>query len=142
MSDATNIENISLKQFLSHIDTKQELTKYLSTKIISSFKKSGTNYVVTCDLSSESNIEEYRDEMKAHDHEEADTLLILQALDVAKRDPFTECVVYSPDTDVFLLLLHYSSSLPQVWLFKSYYLASFIKMSVLFSLFKYQKVVK
>ena len=29
VSDATNIENIALKQFLSHIDTKQELTKYL-----------------------------------------------------------------------------------------------------------------
>ena len=44
--------------------------------------------------------------MKAHDHEEADTLLVLQAIDVANRYPFTEVVVFSPDTDVFLLLVH------------------------------------
>ena len=71
-------------------------------------------YTVTYDLQSESNMCSYTDEMKHHDHEEADTLLVLQAIDVARSDPFTECGIYSPDTDVFLLLVHYSRRLPQV----------------------------
>ena len=71
-------------------------------------------YVVTYDLVSESNICGYPEYMKAHDHEEADTLLVLQAIDVAKIDAFTEVVVFSPDTDVFLLLVHYFDVLPQV----------------------------
>ena len=33
ISDSTDISNISLKQFLSHNETKQELTIYLSQKI-------------------------------------------------------------------------------------------------------------
>ena len=31
-------------------------------------------------------------------HEEADTVLILHAVDIAKLNPFSECVAYSPDT--------------------------------------------
>ena len=54
-----------------------------------------------------------------HDHEEADTLLILHALDVAKDDPFKECIVLSPDTDVFLLLVHYYQSLPHLTCFRT-----------------------
>ena len=71
-------------------------------------------YVVTYDLVSKSNISGYPEDMKAHDHEEADTLLVLQAIDVANRYPFTEVVVFSPDTGVFLLLVHYFDVLPQV----------------------------
>ena len=36
-----------------------------------------------------------------------DTALILNAVNVARRDPFSNCIVYSPDTDVFLLLIYY-----------------------------------
>ena len=114
VSDVTNIENITLKQFLSHIDTKQDLTNYLTKYAKDHLHNRGKKYVVTHDLTSESNIVNYADDMKSHDHEEADTLLILQAINIAKTDPFTECVVYSPDTDVFLLLVHYSPLLPQV----------------------------
>ena len=35
------------------------------------------------------------------EHEEADTLLILHCPDVAKSDPFSECVAFYPDTNVF-----------------------------------------
>ena len=34
ISDATNIANISLKQLLSHIGTKQDLTIYLGEKFV------------------------------------------------------------------------------------------------------------
>ena len=43
----------------------------------------------------------------SHEHEEADMLLILHALDVAKDNPFKECIVLPRDTYVFLLLIYY-----------------------------------
>ena len=44
--------------------------------------------------------------MKTLDQKETDTLLILRCFNIAIRDPFTTCMVYSPDTDEFLLLIH------------------------------------
>ena len=73
VSDVTNIENITLKQFLSHIDTKQDLTIYLSKHVKDHLRNRGKKYVVTYDLTSESDIANYADEMRCHDHEEADT---------------------------------------------------------------------
>ena len=114
VTDITSIEYVTLKQFLSHIETKQDLAVYLSNYVIKEFDAINVKYTVTYDLQSESKIDTYADEMKHHDHREADTLLVLQAIDIARNDPFTECVIYSPDTDVFLLLVNYSQSLPQV----------------------------
>ena len=87
---------------------------YLSNYVIKEFDDINVKYTVTYDLQIESNIDTYADEMKHHDHEEADTLLVLQVIDVAQNDPFAECVIYSPDTDFFLLLVNYSQSLQQV----------------------------
>ena len=44
-----------------------------------------------------------------HDHEEADTLLRLHALVVAKDHPFKEWIILSSNTDVFTLLIYYQS---------------------------------
>ena len=52
-----------------------------------------------------------------HDLEEADTLIILHALDVAKENPLKKCIVLSPDTDVFLLIIYYYQSLPYFHIF-------------------------
>ena len=112
--DATNIENVTIKEFLSHIKTKQDLTIYLAQKFMKEFTKLGARYSVTYDLQSQSNIDNYSPELLEHDHEEADTLLIVEAIDVARNDPFTECYIYSPDTDVLVLLIHHYQMLPQV----------------------------
>ena len=45
--------------------------------------------------------------VREHDHEKTNTLLIVHCHDVAKRDLFSECAVFSPDTNVFLLLIHH-----------------------------------
>lgn len=45
--------------------------------------------------------------MKTRGLEEADTLLILYAIDVAKEDLFSECYVLSPNTNISLLVLRY-----------------------------------
>ena len=52
-----------------------------------------------------SNLEDFAQEMITHNYE-ADTLLLLHAADVSARNPFTKLLIYSPDTDVFLLTTH------------------------------------
>ena len=44
-------------------------------------------------------------------------LFILHCFKIARQDPFTTCSVYFPDTDVFLILIHFYPSLPQSLLF-------------------------
>ena len=103
-----------IKEFLSHIKTKQDLMIYLAQKFMKEFTKLGARYSVTYDLQIQSNINNYSPELLEHDHEEADTLMIVQAIDVARNDPFTEWYIYSPDTDVLVLLIHHYQMLPQV----------------------------
>ena len=53
------------------------------------------------------NIENYPPDLEYHNHEDADTLIMLQAKNVA--DIYRNCEIYilSPDTDVFLLAIHF-----------------------------------
>ena len=108
VSDSTNIANVPLKQFLSHIDTKAELTTYLSEKALSHFqKKPNTRFVVVHDTVAESNFADFSEDLKKHGHEEADTLIVLHALDASNSNRHVDSLhVFSPDTDVFLLLLN------------------------------------
>ena len=43
--------------------------------------------------------------------------MIFHYFNIARRDSFTTCLVHSPNTDVFLLLIHFYLSLPQALLF-------------------------
>lgn len=65
------------------------------------------------------NIPNFAEDLLTHNHEEADTLMILHSIDVAKRNPFQELTVCSPDTDVFLLLIYYQRSLCNQTVFKT-----------------------
>ena len=71
------------------------------------------------DQLSDTNMIDFTEELRSHDHEEADTLLLLHAIDVVQKDPFRECIMFSPDTDLFLHLLHYYESLPQITTFRT-----------------------
>ena len=95
-----------MKQFLSHVLTKRDLTFY--------FEDSNRQYVLSYKNKSVSNTVGYPNELQEHDPEEANTLLNLHAVDTAKLNPFSECVVSSPETNVFFLLIHHYSKLPQV----------------------------
>ena len=106
VTDNTNISGTTSKRFLSHVKTKNELTNYLAEKAISNFENVNGGYAVSYATKCISNLEDFVQEMMTHDHEEADTLLLLHAADVSARNPFTELHIYSPDTDVFLLTIH------------------------------------
>ena len=114
----SDISKKSLKQLLAHIETKQALTEYLAKYTMDSLKDS-FQIAVTFSKQTITNIPNLSADLRNHDHEEADTLLVLHAIDVAKTNPFNECVVVSPDTDVFLLLLHYYEVLPLAILFRT-----------------------
>ena len=108
VSDNTNIANVPLKQFLSHIDTKAELTTYLSQKALTHFQnETSIRFDVIHDTVAESNFEDFSEDLKKHDHEEADTLIVLHALDASNSNRQVDSLhVISPDTDVFLLLIN------------------------------------
>ena len=57
IADDTNITNISLKQLLSHIATKQQLAIYLSEHVISKFERLGIDYIVSYNSISKTNQE-------------------------------------------------------------------------------------
>ena len=117
--DETKLTHTNLKQFLSHIETKQELTIYLASKAIDQLSVGEKQFAVTYNTMSTTNIEGLTIDLQLHDHEEADTLLILHSVEVAKRIPFCDCTVYSPDTDVFLLLIYYYQNLPMATKFRT-----------------------
>ena len=54
-----------------------------------------------------------------YNHEEADTGIVLHAIDVTKRGPFSELVILCSDTDVLPILLHYFESLCSSTIFKT-----------------------
>ena len=84
---------------------------YLAKKAIAKFSEIGMSYIVTYDTMSVTNIDDIAFGIDVHHHEEADTLLILHGIEVSHMVPFFECIIYSPDTDVFPLLVQYYPSL-------------------------------
>ena len=67
--------------------------------------------MVVYDNKCETNIINFGNNLRVHSHEEADNLIVLHGIDVAKRDPFQELYIDCCDTDVFLLLLYYFEKL-------------------------------
>ena len=54
-----------------------------------------------------------------YNQEEADTGIVLHALDVSERDSFTDLVIPCSDTNVFLILLFYYENLCSSCIFKT-----------------------
>jgi hypothetical protein len=109
ITDQTTIEKISMAQFLSHPETKQELTIYLASKTVSYFSVNTTakKVYVTADTSTQNNQQELP---QYHNQEEADTIIILHAAKMSKN---INLFVDSPDTDVALLLTYHYKEIPQ-----------------------------
>ena len=54
-----------------------------------------------------------------HNQEEADTSIVLHAIDVIQRDPSTDLVISCSDTDVLLILLNYLDSISLSTIFRT-----------------------
>ena len=107
MKDSPPLVEVKIKTLLSHHQTKADLTAYLADFSIKALADHNKKYIVVYDSKCVSSIPEYPDNLRTFDQEEADALILMQAKYVTDVDPFTELVMLSPDTDVFLLLIHF-----------------------------------
>ncbi|KAG1662216.1 hypothetical protein GQR58_021026 [Nymphon striatum] len=117
VNDDTEIK--SIKSFLAHIDTKAELTTYLSHNIISHYQghrqkvlvMHHTTMLSNCplfDIVSMPGMSSGR-----HSLEEGDQRVLLNACDVMHKDPQSFLDVFSVDTDVFVLLTGHYKLIPK-----------------------------
>ena len=108
VKDTTSIAKISMKQFLSSIKTKDELTVYLAQKSFIHFRDKSKTFIVTSwekVLSTSRGVDHFE-----CTHEKADGRLILHAVDAT--DHGTDVVdFFSQDTDVLVLVVRSVSQL-------------------------------
>ena len=116
VADSTRIAHLNPKEFLSSIQTKSELAKYLSEKLVQQLK---VDYIVIHHKYLITNILDLDPSVRNYSHEEADTGIVLTTQDVSKRDPFTDLVISCTDTDVLLILIHYYEQLISSTVFKT-----------------------
>ena len=103
ITDSTDISKASMKKLLSHTKTKHELTIYLANKAIEQIRRQRERRFIVS-FGSECKATHKDVSHLASNHEEADTKIILHAVD-ATTDGATEIQIHSPDTDVFVLAL-------------------------------------
>ena len=65
------------------------------------------------------NIQDLDPTLFDHSQEEADTSIILHAIDVTQRNPFSDLVIRCWDTDVLLILLYYFDELCSTTIFST-----------------------
>ena len=119
ITDDTNIERTTLTQFLSHSQTKQDLTEYLGKKATKYFEELPLRYAVVYDTLCITNIQPLKLNMPDQTQEEADTLMVLYANYMASENPSQELYILSPDTDVLLLLIYNYPSLCSKTIFRT-----------------------
>ena len=107
--DSTVITNVTMKKLLSHPDTKDELSAYISEKVFHHAGERNVNLVVTwreeiasthCDLG-----------FLKSTQEEADTKMILHAVNAKERGA-NRLFFFTPDTDVLILAVRRWPELP------------------------------
>ena len=108
ISDDAVIEKITLKQLLSSNINKESLAIYFASHILQCNTDSRKTYVVTSKGECKSN--QLFVEHLSSTQEEADTRMILHAIDATERGATSLCI-QSPDTDVLVLALWKYTSL-------------------------------
>ena len=101
--DETSIMHITMSRFLSHEQTKADLTEYLAKKTLD-YNKDSSKLVIT---RSNKDVGPFLD----NNHEETDILMICLATERNSRD--AEMTFFSPDTDVLVLIIASCDLLPK-----------------------------
>ena len=121
VNDNTEIKNMMM--FLSHIQTKAELTKYLSQKVLTQYQGHPKKILVmydtvieaNCHLSDVVSMPEMTEGI--HCLEEGDQMVLLNAVDVKHKAENAKLDIFSVDTDVFVLLTGNYELLPPMTVF-------------------------
>ena len=77
------------------------------------------DFVVVFDTNCFSNLADLEESLKTYGQEEADTGIVLHAIDVCRRGRFSELTISCSDTYVLLILLNYFEQLPSTTIFKT-----------------------
>ena len=72
-----------------------------------------------CGMDRHANIPDLNEEILHHNQEEEDTSIVLHAVDVSRRNPFTELLIFCSDTDVLLILLNYFEEICSSTIFRA-----------------------
>jgi hypothetical protein len=110
ISDNTNIANVSLKNLLSHIRTKDSLTEYLANKLLRHAQQMGKNIVVAWRAKAAAT--HFEADYLSSTQEEADTKIILHAINAKERGK-TSLLIFAQDTDVLVLAVRRYPRLPE-----------------------------
>lgn len=105
--DGMSINTISLKQLLSCTTTKHNLSCHLGQGLLERFDGENVKLVVVYDTVAKT-INPWSPP-ESHSHEEADTLIPLHVLLSLQECTWREVHVWSPDTDVLVLLMDLAS---------------------------------
>ena len=105
----TSIKSVPIEKLLSHIKTKASLTEYLSKELIKKINYDNKSIIVSYKDTAEASKVVVSDLKSTQ--EEADTKIILHALHATGRGA-NVINVFSPDTDVFVLLINWYPQLP------------------------------
>lgn len=100
ITDSTQISKVPMRRLLSHQKTKMELTEYLGAKALEYASRNCRRFVVSWGCKCKATTQDVNHLQS--NHEEADTKLILHAIDAAANGA-TQINIHSPDTDVFVL---------------------------------------
>ncbi len=101
-----NIAKVSLKELLANSKTKSQLTKLLGEAVLDEFQGSKQDVVVSyCNKIKSNRDDLLPEDMVSHAHEEADTMIPLHVLDIVRASSLRAIDVWSPDTDVLILLI-------------------------------------
>ena len=110
--DETSIRHITLSRFLSHDETKANLTEYLAEKTLD-YNKDSPKLIIT---SAAGHTRSNRDvgPFPDNNHEEADTLMIFLGVSATERNSVdAQMTFFSPDTDVLVLIIANYDRLPK-----------------------------
>ena len=104
IADDANIKNIPMGRFLSHEKTKADLTiyMYLAEATLEYNAISPKLIITSASVHIRSNQNMQCD---PNNHEEADTLMISLAVAPSQRYPEAQLVIFTPDTDVLVLVV-------------------------------------
>ena len=104
------------KEFLVNNETNTDLTQYLAEKLVTALATAA--YEIVFGNTCKTNID-INENLLDYNQEEADTGIMLHALDFTERKPFSELAISCSDTDVFLTLLHYFEDICSSTTFKA-----------------------
>ena len=88
VSDETQLKLVPMKPFLSHVKTKAKLVEYLGSALDAKYKDSTYPLITAYNESIHSNgAAKVYTELASHSHEEADTVIPLNVMDITKMHP-------------------------------------------------------